>query len=69
MLIGNEIAGMVTKFYTTGSGEAIQYNWQAIWTVPAVMAIVITVGFALLFTESKKVKEAVKEAREEAAAG
>jgi nucleoside transporter len=56
MLIGYKIAGAVVDHYKVAGGG---HNWQNIWLVPGIMAIVIIIGFALLFKDkgSKKATE------------
>lgn len=59
MVIGNEIAGrwvgrLTTMVEETVEGELVQvatYNWQSIWLMPTIMALVICIGFALLFKD------------------
>jgi nucleoside transporter len=59
MVIGNEIAGRWAAGLTSSTekmvdGVATQvavYDWEKIWMLPAVMAIVIVLGFALFFKE------------------
>ncbi|MGI6078718.1 MAG: MFS transporter [Fastidiosipilaceae bacterium] len=46
--LGTLVAGNVVQQYTTAQGA---YNWVSVWTVPFVMAVVILVGFVLLFRE------------------
>ena len=48
--LGTLVAGNVVQQYTTAQGA---YNWVSVWTVPFVMAVVILVGFVLLFRENK----------------
>ena len=50
MAIGFFVAGAVGNIYTI-EGE---FQWSAIWTVPAVMALIITSGFAILFNDKSK---------------
>jgi len=57
MLIGSWIAGFIVKKYTTGEGEAVSHHWEAIWLVPALMAIIVAFMFLLFFRENKIKKE------------
>lgn len=50
MLIGFWIAGMVTEKYVTPAG----HNWKSIWMIPAAIAFVILLLFAVLFKPTKK---------------
>jgi len=54
MVIGNLINGMVSRHYehTDMAGKITGHNWQMIWLIPAIMAVVVAVGFALLFKDS-----------------
>ena len=47
MLIGNQLIGRLRDHYT--EGEMI--DWRSVWIAPAVFALVILVGFVLLFRE------------------
>jgi len=59
MVIGNEIAGrwvgglteMAEKTVDGAVVEVAVYNWEKIWLMPAFMALVIVIGFALLFKD------------------
>ncbi|MGE3316454.1 MAG: nucleoside permease [Planctomycetaceae bacterium] len=51
MLIGAQIAGRVETAHTTGTGEAAVIAWKSLWTIPAAMAGVIMVLFAILFRD------------------
>jgi len=50
-LIGSWAAGAVVEHYAYAQDGATRHLWQAIWTVPAVMAAVVAVLFMLLFKE------------------
>jgi nucleoside transporter len=50
MLIGFWVAGVIAEKYATSGG----HDWKSIWMVPAVIAFIILVLFALLFKPSKK---------------
>ena len=60
MIIGNLINGVVTKHYSVTSiveeggtvVESIRYQWQNIWLIPAGMAFVVLMLFAILFKEN-----------------
>ncbi len=53
MLIGSWSSGIVVDHYTQMDGEATIHLWKSIWWVPAIMALGVTVLFALLFKEKK----------------
>ncbi|TDE07319.1 nucleoside permease [Flavobacterium sandaracinum] len=54
MLIGFAVAGWITDNYKMADGAV---NWQMVWIIPAGIAIVVFVLFALLFHEKNKVEE------------
>lgn len=68
MVIGNEIAGRWVGWFSAKSegtvdgvaAEIVTYNWQSIWLMPTIMAVVIAIGFAVLFSDpnGKKAIEA-----------
>lgn len=48
MLIGANISGYIVEMYTLEGGG---HDWKTIWLIPAGMALVVAVGFALLFRD------------------
>ena len=54
MLIGFAVAGWITDNYKMADGTV---NWQMVWIIPAGIAIVVFLLFALLFNEKNKAKE------------
>ncbi|RYJ52175.1 MFS transporter [Flavobacterium petrolei] len=54
MLIGFAVAGWITDNYKMADGAV---NWQMVWIIPAGIAIVVFLLFALLFNEKNKVEE------------
>jgi nucleoside transporter len=50
-LIGSWAAGAVVDHYAYARDAATRHQWEAIWTVPAVMAIVVAVLFMLFFKD------------------
>jgi len=50
MLIGFWIAGQVTEYFKTADG----HDWKSIWMVPAGIAIVVSVLFAIVFKDVSK---------------
>lgn len=54
MLIGFAVAGYITDNYKLADGAV---NWQMVWIIPAGIAIVVFVLFALLFNEKNKGEE------------
>ncbi|MEX2382869.1 MAG: nucleoside permease [Opitutales bacterium] len=55
MFIGFNISGWVVDYNTVSDGV---FNWQGIWLVPAIMALAVLIGFALLFRERDALAEA-----------
>lgn len=54
MVIGNFISGKVVDFYTVVDAAGVKtHHWVSIWMVPAIMAGVVILGFALLFKDDK----------------
>src|SRR5690625_2659453 len=56
MLIGFWAAGLIADFYTIGG----QQNWEMIWIIPAVFAVVVMIIFFFVFDDQeaeKKVQE------------
>lgn len=49
--LGAQFSGFIVDMYSEmgAAGEVLARNWQAIWLVPAVIALVVGVLFALLF--------------------
>lgn len=50
MLIGFEIAGMITDAYKTPEG----FNWEMTWIIPAGIALAVFILFALLFNDKNE---------------
>jgi nucleoside transporter len=50
-LIGSWAAGAVVNHYAVATDAGTQHLWQAIWLVPAVMAFVVMLLFALFFRD------------------
>ncbi|MGY8693999.1 MAG: MFS transporter, partial [Verrucomicrobiia bacterium] len=60
LLIGTKISGMVVKMYETELASGVfVHDWKTIWLIPAVMAAVIIIVFAIFFKESKAKSEEV----------
>lgn len=59
LFIGSWVSGKIVDAYaTTGANGAATHDWHAIWLVPAGMAAVILVIFALLFRPRVEVRAA-----------
>jgi len=48
-LLGGELANAIVNYNTNGG----IIDWQTVWLIPAILAIVIAIGFALTFRERK----------------
>ena len=53
-LIGSWAAGAVVEHYAYAVDATTRHRWEAIWTVPAVMAAVVAVLFLLFFRDPPK---------------
>ncbi len=53
MLIGFWVAGQVSEHYRTADG----HNWRSIWMVPAAIAGIVVLLFAILFKDTRKTTE------------
>ena len=51
MLIGFEVAGMITESYKLADGSV---DWKMVWIIPAGIALVVFLLFAVLFTDKDK---------------
>jgi MFS family permease len=54
MLIGFEIAGLITDTYKQTDGS---FDWKMIWIIPSGIAFVVFLLFALFFNDKKKITE------------
>ena len=57
MLIGFWVSGKITDAYKIDESS---FNWNLIWLIPAGIAAVVMVIFAVFFNENKQVKEVLK---------
>lgn len=55
MLIGSYISGFLTEQYASTVNGVLHYDWKSIWFVPASIAFVVIIIFALLFKEKKEI--------------
>lgn len=53
MLIGFEVAGLITDTYKTGEGA---FDWKMVWIIPSGIAFAVFLLFALFFNDKKKVE-------------
>ena len=51
MLMGFKIAGLITDAYKTSETD---FNWKMIWIIPAGIALVVFLLFAILFTDKNE---------------
>ncbi len=54
MFIGTWFAGVVGGHYAVKVDETVTHQWQSIWVIPAVLALVMAVVFLFLFRESRR---------------
>jgi nucleoside transporter len=54
LFVGAIVSGAVVKHYTL-AGTVAAHDWKAIWLIPAAMAVVVFVLFAMLFREKEVV--------------
>ncbi len=61
-LIGAKASGLVVEHYQLmDSGQVTGHLWKEIWIIPAAMAAIVTVAFALLFKDNKNAVTAADE--------
>ncbi|MFN0195196.1 MAG: MFS transporter [Planctomycetaceae bacterium] len=52
MFIGTWLSGIVAEHYKIeGPGDVITHNWQMIWAIPAVLSVILTGLFVVLFKD------------------
>jgi MFS family permease len=54
-LIGSWAAGAVVEHYAYAQDAVTRHRWEAIWIVPAVMAVVVAALFMLFFKDPPRV--------------
>jgi nucleoside transporter len=60
MLIGFEVAGLITDTYKATDGT---FDWKMIWIIPAGIAAVVFLLFAIFFNDKNKVQESIDKNR------
>jgi nucleoside transporter len=55
MLIGFEVAGLITDNYKLADGSV---DWKMVWIIPAGIALVVFLLFSVFFTEKKEISTA-----------
>jgi nucleoside transporter len=51
ILIGSYVSGFLTEHYATTTNGAITYQWQLVWLLPAMIAAVAGIAFAVFFKD------------------
>jgi nucleoside transporter len=57
MLIGSYASGFLTERYSSTLNGVLHYQWQSVWLIPAAIALVVTLLFALFFTDKGTVQK------------
>jgi nucleoside transporter len=59
MFVGSWLSGVVGEHYASqGADGGVTHNWQMIWAIPAVLSVVLTILFVVLFKDRESsVKE------------
>jgi nucleoside transporter len=57
MLIGSYASGFLTEKYSSTINGVLHYQWQSVWLIPAAIALLVTLLFALFFTDKSTVQE------------
>jgi MFS family permease len=57
MLIGSYASGFLTEKYSSTLNGVLHYQWQSVWLIPAAIALVVTLLFALFFTDKITVQK------------
>jgi nucleoside transporter len=70
MVIGAKISGIVVEKYQImdAANEIAGHQWQTIWLIPAAMAGIVMIVFALAFRDNGKAKESLGESMPDAQA-
>ena len=53
MLIGSYVSGFLTEQYASTVNGVLQYDWKSIWLIPASIAFVVIIIFAVFFKEKE----------------
>jgi nucleoside transporter len=65
MYIGSILSGFIGEYYQIMEGEEIVgHVWSNIWGIMAIMAVVVSIGFALLFKDKPRAEEVVESVEE-----
>jgi nucleoside transporter len=67
MVIGGNFSGYVVQMYTAETEAGVSHNWTNIWLIPAAMAAVVMVAFALLFRDRISTAQPIDDATQAAA--
>lgn len=60
MLIGSYVSGFVTEKFVSTSSSSLSYDWQSVWLIPGVIAVLVGLLFIFFFRENP-IKSVIRE--------
>lgn len=49
MFLGSHVSGLITLNFVNSIDDTFRYNWQSVWMVPMLFALIILILFSLIF--------------------
>jgi nucleoside transporter len=59
MLIGSYISGFITESYAIVVNKETNYQWEQVWLMPAMIAGIVLITFAILFKDRLKTADSI----------